>query len=405
MDQLSIQLIVPFGVRGITRSQCHASYSVSDRAKSAFRAHLSGDINTASTLYDEEIACKSNNPQIYSNRAAIWYANNEYSLALRLLERAHSLQDAPSYTSYLVSHCSLLTSNYGKAWRFYEYRWLNNYIPDINIKLPACDPAPLCSVDKRKYIVHQDGGLGDLVFILNLFLESDLLDNIIYVGDPRSCSLLSALKPNITTISYLTYLQTTKSGMYEGWIPIQSLMRIGESPLVNGLAKQQTRHIRFTSRPCKIGLHWQGNSLNELYLIPGSRSVPLTLFIDLLLDDSLSLYSLQLGQAAQQTNIFKSLFDYLAHIDQNVISSNAAYIELVKSMDMIVCVDSFVANLAGYLRKPTLLILSCHHDWRWVARDAEGFSTLYPTVKILEWRNQITSEELHDSFRTFLSSY
>lgn len=404
MKQLSIEAIIPTGIKGITRSQrSDLECLASKRIKSAIAAHLSGHISKASKLYDEEILDNSTNPIVYSNRAAIYYAHNQYQAALQLLEQAHFLQQTPSHASYLVAYCALLTNDYNKAWQYYEYRWLNNFIPDINLALPAVDPQCIQSRSKSKYLLHQDGGLGDLVFVLHLFSNSTILQETKYLGDAKSCSIIRALTRDITVISDQSAGKDVETGDFLGWIPLQSLMRLNPSPLMRRPQLQSARKLDLKTLPLKVGIHWQGNSLNELNLLPGSRSVPFSLFIDLLVDESFEVYSLQLGRHAQQSNIFSSLLQYAAHLDPLASTSNARYIETVKSMDLIVCVDSFVANLAGYLQIPTVLIVSQHHDWRWTVRDSKGFSTFYPTVKIMEWTTAITSEQVHEYVHSFIA--
>ena len=56
----------------------------------------------------------------------------------------------------------------------------------------------------------------------------------------------------------------------------------------------------------------------------------------------------------------------------------------IKHMDIMISIDTAVAHLAGAIEKPTFLVINEYLDWRWKYVDENGFSKLYPTVKIVK---------------------
>jgi ADP-heptose:LPS heptosyltransferase len=54
---------------------------------------------------------------------------------------------------------------------------------------------------------------------------------------------------------------------------------------------------------------------------------------------------------------------------------------LIKSLDIIVTVDTMAAHLAGALGKKVFLLLHADADWRWL-RDRED-SPWYPSIRLL----------------------
>ena len=49
-------------------------------------------------------------------------------------------------------------------------------------------------------------------------------------------------------------------------------------------------------------------------------------------------------------------------------------------LDLIICVDTAVAHLAGAFGKPVWLVLGHHSDWRWFLDKDE--SLWYPSMKL-----------------------
>jgi ADP-heptose:LPS heptosyltransferase len=45
-------------------------------------------------------------------------------------------------------------------------------------------------------------------------------------------------------------------------------------------------------------------------------------------------------------------------------------ISLIRTLDLVVTVDSFMAHLAGAMGKPTCVLLKKHADWRWMSGSA-----------------------------------
>jgi len=69
----------------------------------------------------------------------------------------------------------------------------------------------------------------------------------------------------------------------------------------------------------------------------------------------------------------------MRHFEREIedFSDTAALIELC---DLVICVDTAVAHLAGALAKPLWLLLPFAPDWRWMTERAD--SPWYPTAKL-----------------------
>jgi hypothetical protein len=66
---------------------------------------------------------------------------------------------------------------------------------------------------------------------------------------------------------------------------------------------------------------------------------------------------------------------------------------LIGHLDLVICVDSPIAHIAGALNKPVWLLLNATPDWRWMSDRAD--SPWYSTMRIFcrnregDWRNVV----------------
>lgn len=125
----------------------------------------------------------------------------------------------------------------------------------------------------------------------------------------------------------------------------------------------------------KIGLVWQGNPRhhNDLWRsLTGPED-----FLSLLEIPGVHFYSLQKGW--EQTNS-PTFFQHAAvtHLG-NAIEDFADTAAIVAQLDLVICVDTAIAHLAGALGKPCWLMLPYYRtDWRWLQQRTD--TPWYPNV-------------------------
>jgi hypothetical protein len=123
----------------------------------------------------------------------------------------------------------------------------------------------------------------------------------------------------------------------------------------------------------RVGLVWKGNPKFEN---DDERSLP---SIDLLAPlagvAGVSFIGLQTGAQEEVPAAFASKLMQLG----NAIETFADTAAIVDTLDLVICVDTAVAHLAGALSKPCWLLLPKHlPDWRWL--DERPNSPWYPGV-------------------------
>jgi ADP-heptose:LPS heptosyltransferase len=77
---------------------------------------------------------------------------------------------------------------------------------------------------------------------------------------------------------------------------------------------------------------------------------------------SVSFYGLQLGKAAQQLDGFRDRIHDLAP----QLTDWTATAGALQELDLLISIDSAVANLAGALGRPVWVCLPPAPDWRWL---------------------------------------
>ncbi len=127
----------------------------------------------------------------------------------------------------------------------------------------------------------------------------------------------------------------------------------------------------------RVGICWQGNAAQSRNAL---RSAPLAAFEPLARVPGVRLVSLQKGASPQElaTAGQLSLVDYGDELDRAGMFLDTA--ALIKSLDLVITIDSAVAHLAGALGAPVWVALSARADWRWLYRRED--SPWYPTMRL-----------------------
>jgi len=154
----------------------------------------------------------------------------------------------------------------------------------------------------------------------------------------------------------------------------QSKTRNTEDPHPNPLPEYREREK--LKMPFRVGIVWAGARGHRH---DRRRSVALGMFAPLARIPGVRLYSLQKGE--------RTAADLTARPEGMEIedwgSQFADFADTaaaVMSLDLVVCVDTSVAHLAGALGRPVWLLLPFAPDWRWML--GRGDSPWYPTMRL-----------------------
>ena len=122
-----------------------------------------------------------------------------------------------------------------------------------------------------------------------------------------------------------------------------------------------------TGKP-KVGVAWAGSAQHEN---DANRSIAFSIVQSLLRAVDVNWISLQVERGQKDP----VLIDWTSELQD--LSDTAA---LISNLDLVICVDTAVAHLAGALGKPTWLLLPFSPDWRWMWNRDD--SPWYPTMRL-----------------------
>ena len=125
----------------------------------------------------------------------------------------------------------------------------------------------------------------------------------------------------------------------------------------------------------RVGIAWQGSPLHPN---DGRRSVPLSLFSDLADIPGIDLISLQKGLGREQLSSLAPPFEVTDLTDE--LGDFADTAGLIAALDLVICIDSAVAHLAGGMGIAVWVLLPSNADWRWLR--GRNDSPWYPTMRL-----------------------
>jgi len=130
---------------------------------------------------------------------------------------------------------------------------------------------------------------------------------------------------------------------------------------------------RLPAQGLRVGLVWAGNPTHTR---DRQRSIALVQLGRLTRVQEVTFYSLQKGPASQD---LASTPLRIVDLSENIedFMDTAA---IIANLDLVICIDTAVAHLAGAMGKPVWLLVSHVGDWRWL-RDRSD-SPWYPTMRL-----------------------
>jgi Tetratricopeptide repeat/Glycosyltransferase family 9 (heptosyltransferase) len=355
-------------------------------------------------LYRQAIDLNPNYINAWINLGIVLKEERRVKEAIDVLDRAITLDPAHANAQYNLGLALLLDGRLTEGFAKYEYRF------KIHHHLTICQPDIRDkqlwngeNMDGENLLICHEQGIGDAIQFIRYVqylqaynfrltiathpalqrLFSTCLDlpnsSIVTFNDldaslcDRYVSLLSLphiFKTNLDSIPNFTpYIHPPKYA-----IELQNFDRIskGEALPTTGL---------------RVGLVWATDPQNkQMYRHKSIRAEGVFNHLkSFLIDRSISIYSLQVGEAAAWIKPYLDLPNVCDLSDRlNDFTDTAAIID---RLDLVITVDTAVAHLAGAMGKPVWILLPFEADWRWLLNRND--SPWYPTMRLFR---QIKSE-------------
>jgi len=319
------------------------------------------------------------------------YAEAHCNLGLALVDQGKLTEAVASYQQALrlkpdyaeahinLAHVWFLWGDFERAWPEYEWRWKLRGLSSPSFCQPLWDGS---SLQGQTILLFAEQGLGDTLQFIRYapLVQQHGATVIVQCQGP-----LLRLLATCAGIDRLV-LAGTALPPFDVQAPLLSLPRIFRSTLATIPAnipylcadpelrahwQQQLSGVR----GFKVGIAWQGNPEHKR---DRWRSVPLLAFEPLAGVLGVRLVSLQKGPGREQLPDLANRLGVLDLADR--LEDFADTAAVMRSLDLVITVDTAVAHLAGALGIPVWVALSLFPDWRWLLERED--SPWYPSMRL-----------------------
>lgn len=352
-------------------------------------------LNKAAACFRRAIALNPQHSGAYSNLGSTVKDKGVFWEALLAFRRATRLDPNFAGAHWNESLVRLLLGDFVRGWQGYEWRWKHGRLPSPQRSFvqPRWDGSLLKG---RRLLAYWEQGFGDVLqFVRYLPLLAQATGGPpVYLECPRA--LLPVLRRLPDTIAVETGGPLPD---FDVQIPVLSLPALFGTRLetipsrVPYLTAEADLAARWGERltgltGLKVGIVWAGSPTHGN---DKNRSIGLGPFARLAAIPGVSLVSIQKGPTEGQAATPPGGFPLLnLSPDIKDFADTAA---IMANLDLVVCVDTSVAHLAGALGVPVWVLVPFAPDWRWML-DRED-SPWYPTMRLFRqdrpgsWHNAI----------------
>lgn len=354
------------------------------------RALVLGDVERyadALTGFDRALALRPEYAEAWYNRGNALRELHRYADAIASFERAIALKPDYADAHWNLADVHLLLGDFARGWSEFEWRW----------KLARNDRAqrdfapPLWLGDTplqgRTILLHAELGLGDTLLFCRYAADVAALGGrVVLEVQPPLVRLLEGMEGVAEIVPRGAPLPA-----FDCHCPLMSLplaFRIDPGtvparvPYVRSdpvLVAQWRERLGPKAGP-RIGVVWSGS----VALKNDQRSMTLAEMLPLV-GGNAHWVSLQKEMRADERAAVAARPE-LRHFGDELrdFADTAALVEL---MDLVVTIDTSVANLAGAMGKDVWILLPANpHDWRWMLERED--SPWYPTARLFRQRLQ-----------------
>ncbi|HEX7644900.1 MAG TPA: tetratricopeptide repeat-containing glycosyltransferase family protein [Burkholderiaceae bacterium] len=271
------------------------------------------------------------------------------------------------------AHCRLALGDWQAGWALFESRWQTRQLQGANLQTAAPqwrgEPLPHGTL-----LLWAEQGLGDtLQFLRYLPLAAGRAGKIIVRVQPGLASLcdgMSRALPNVTVIA-----QDAALPAHDAHCPLMSLPLVfGTTPqtipqnlpylrVPDGFAEKWKDALGPRRKP-RIAIVWCGG---QRRLNNPTRDMPLAALLPLL--DAIDAEWLSLQKEVSEADAaLLAHYPQIRRMEQD-LEDFADTAAVLAQTDLLVCVDTAVAHLAGAMGRPVWLVLRKASEWRWLGQD------------------------------------
>jgi tetratricopeptide (TPR) repeat protein len=341
-----------------------------------------GDVRGAEEVLRRGIAIDSNIADLHNNLGNALREQGEHREAESAYRRAIALQPEFAQAHWNLAQTLLQCGDFEEGWSEYEWRWRR---ADFTSPLRRF-PQPQWRGEQiagKTLLVHAEQGLGDaLQFVRYVPLLAQQGIRVCLECHPELVRLFTSVEG----VGAVSARGDALPG-FDVHVPMMSIPRLlhkalrclpAEVPYLGVPPEQEARwREALPVRPdhLRVGVAWSGSRHLRSLL---SRACPLDELLPVFATEGCAFYSLQKGITDQERTLLGDQYGIQDIGSQvNDFADTAA---AMRSLDLIISIDTSVAHLAGALGLPVWVLLPVNADWRWLL--ARNDSPWYPTMRL-----------------------
>ncbi len=358
-----------------------------------------GNFDEAIQHCQKAIALKSGFIDAYNELGITWQEKGCYSVAIAVLRQALAYNLHQAQLNFNLGLMLLSCGQYEEGWQYAEYRYDGSmkdyhFIPP-KVLFPRWQGE---SIAGKSLLLWYEQGFGDEIQFCRYVSELKKM-GASYI----TLACKKPLKPLFETLIGVDRLlvsdEETEIQPHDYWtfllsIPLHCKTTPESIPVSDQYLTADPIRVDFWKNKLpkakmRIGLVWKGSSghLND-----ANRSLShLDKLLPLWAVPDCAFVSLQKGQGEDEVLSLPETC-HITHLGSD-IQDFADTAAIVSQLDLIICVDTSIAHLAGALGKPVWILLPFIADWRWIINRTD--TPWYPKTRLFrqsqpgQWQNVI----------------
>ncbi|MBI4657443.1 MAG: tetratricopeptide repeat protein [Verrucomicrobia bacterium] len=353
--------------------------------------HARGQVNLASVLISKDELEEAENlcrrvlrhhpglAEAWLNLGVARQAAGNVTEAIECFQRALELRPQYEEARYNLGIAELLAGHLDAGWQNYEARWRteNPLFANRGFRQPHWQGQ---SLRGRTLFVHCEQGLGDAIhFARYLPLIAQQGASVVLECPQPLVRLLAAVQgvakvvPRGGEVPPCDFHVPLLSLPHRMKTTIETIP--SRTPYLRVPKEARLKLPPLPPERRKIGLAWAGSPLHGR---DRSRSISFRKLRPILSIDSAVFFSLQVGAANRELSDIpegRQVVNLEPQLTDFAVTASA-----IEQLDLVICVDTAVAHLAGALGKPVWVLLPYAPDWRWLLGRED--SPWYPTMRL-----------------------
>jgi hypothetical protein len=347
-----------------------------------------------------------------AQRASVFEREGKFFEAELIYRQLNNLKPDFPEGKFQYANFKLLHGNYADGWPLFEHRLGTQYYQNqgaAKIQLPLWRGE---EAGDKTLLVYFDQGIGDTILCARFIPQArDRVGHLVFMVNPGCAAMFRSLDPRIQIIEdgsapgpfHLHVSAFGLPGIFQAdhtTMPKPPYLFADPATVSKWRDRMDGPPRREGGKAFRIGICWKGSSLHPR---DKERSMSLDSLIPVLEQANAEFYSLQVGEGADQAGNLPDGLSLGILEDPQTTDSAHKFVEtmgILMNLDLVLSVDTAVANLAAAMDLPVWVMASNVPDWRWLHVDPEadggyGKAPWYDSFRIFrqstryDWSNVI----------------